>query len=228
MTQAATPQTPAPPAAPVAPVAPVPGGMIVTPQMLTARDVAALRRSTEVLSEQLSSTASRRRTVRDAMRNATGADRAGLEQRLGVLDARILRLESEIDANGRQIASVPAALLTNAAEPFGLPSKMVDSFAPIAGVFTVFVLSPIAIALARNMWKRGSMPRHAAPSQENTQRLERMEQAIDSIAIEMERVSEGQRFVTRLLSEGRTPVALQQGGAERMAVPAAEKTSAQR
>jgi hypothetical protein len=32
-------------------------------------------------------------------------------------------------------------------------------------------------------------------------RLERMEQAIDSIAIEVERISEGQRFTTKLLSE---------------------------
>jgi hypothetical protein len=32
-------------------------------------------------------------------------------------------------------------------------------------------------------------------------RLERMEQAIDTIAIEMERVSEGQRFTAKLLAE---------------------------
>jgi hypothetical protein len=32
-------------------------------------------------------------------------------------------------------------------------------------------------------------------------RLERMEQAIDAIAVEVERISEGQRFTTRLLSE---------------------------
>lgn len=32
-------------------------------------------------------------------------------------------------------------------------------------------------------------------------RLERMEQALDAVAVEMERVSEGQRFTTRLLSE---------------------------
>jgi hypothetical protein len=37
-------------------------------------------------------------------------------------------------------------------------------------------------------------------------RLERMEQAIDSVAIEVERISEGQRFTTKLLSErGREP-----------------------
>ena len=34
-----------------------------------------------------------------------------------------------------------------------------------------------------------------------TARLERMEQAIDSIAVEVERISEGQRFTTKLLSE---------------------------
>lgn len=32
-------------------------------------------------------------------------------------------------------------------------------------------------------------------------RLERMEQAIESMAIEIERISEGQRFVTKLLAE---------------------------
>lgn len=32
-------------------------------------------------------------------------------------------------------------------------------------------------------------------------RLERMEQAIDAMAVEMERVSEGQRFTTKLLSD---------------------------
>jgi hypothetical protein len=32
-------------------------------------------------------------------------------------------------------------------------------------------------------------------------RMERLEQAVDSIAVEMERVGEGQRFVTKLLAE---------------------------
>ena len=36
-------------------------------------------------------------------------------------------------------------------------------------------------------------------------RLERLEQAVDSIAVEVERVGEGQRFATRLLSERGTP-----------------------
>lgn len=35
-------------------------------------------------------------------------------------------------------------------------------------------------------------------------RLERMEQAIDAMAVEIERIAESQRFVTRLLSEPRS------------------------
>jgi hypothetical protein len=40
-------------------------------------------------------------------------------------------------------------------------------------------------------------------------RLERIEQAVESVAVEMERVSEAQRFSARLLSE-RLPEALPQ------------------
>jgi hypothetical protein len=32
-------------------------------------------------------------------------------------------------------------------------------------------------------------------------RLERMEQSLDAVAVEVERISEGQRFTTKLLSE---------------------------
>lgn len=58
---------------------------------------------------------------------------------------------------------------------------------------------PIARAFARRV-ERGPL---APPpvSSEVQARLERMEQAIDSIAIEVERISEGQRFTTKLLAE---------------------------
>jgi hypothetical protein len=35
--------------------------------------------------------------------------------------------------------------------------------------------------------------------------MERLEHGMDAIAIEVERISEGQRFVTKLLSESREP-----------------------
>ena len=73
------------------------------------------------------------------------------------------------------------------------------------------------------MWKRGSAPRYAPPSPENTQRLERIEQAIDSIAIEIERVSEGQRFVTRLMAERQSAIGAGGAPAQPIAMPVGEK-----
>ena len=60
---------------------------------------------------------------------------------------------------------------------------------------------PIARAYSRRMDAETRNPR--LPT-EVTDRLERMEHALDSIAIEVERITEGQRFTTKLLSEGRS------------------------
>jgi hypothetical protein len=211
MTQAKVVQAPAP-AAPAAP------GVVVTPQALTgppatAQEVRALKAQQRELSSQLNSATDRRREIARQVQSATGANRAGLEQRLAVLDARIARLESSIDAVGQQLASAPVALVTST-EPVRPPRQVnrVD-FEPILIVFTIFVLCPIALAWARSIWKRGSQPR-PLPDRDTVLRLERMEQAMDAIAIEIERVSEGQRFVTRLLAEGKTAVPIPAIGAE--------------
>lgn len=64
-----------------------------------------------------------------------------------------------------------------------------------AGV--TIILTPLALALARRMDRQSvkEVPEHV------NARLERMEQAIDAIAEQVERVAEGQRFTTKLLSE---------------------------
>ncbi|CAA9345449.1 MAG: hypothetical protein AVDCRST_MAG11-3198 [uncultured Gemmatimonadaceae bacterium] len=63
---------------------------------------------------------------------------------------------------------------------------------------------PLVRALARRWESEAGQPRVPA---EVAARLERMEQALESVAIEVERISEGQRFTTRLLSErARDPV----------------------
>lgn len=62
---------------------------------------------------------------------------------------------------------------------------------------SVAILTPLARAYARRMDKQTDrqIPEHV------NERLERMEQAIDAIAEQVERVAEGQRFTTKLLSE---------------------------
>jgi len=57
---------------------------------------------------------------------------------------------------------------------------------------------PLARAYAKKIERGNDQVR--VPSDVSA-RLERMEQAIDSIAVEVERISEGQRFTTKLLSE---------------------------
>ena len=61
------------------------------------------------------------------------------------------------------------------------------------------LLIPLVIALARRIWRGGK--RAPAFDFESSPRLQRMEQAIESIAIEVERIGEAQRFTTKLLSE---------------------------
>ncbi len=70
------------------------------------------------------------------------------------------------------------------------------------GFFTACAVSVRAIANAAVRYQETKL-KYANPSISNLSdaRIERMEQAIDAIAIEIERISENQRFTTRLLSE---------------------------
>ncbi len=68
----------------------------------------------------------------------------------------------------------------------------------VSSIPIVAIGLPLAKAFARRL-DRQSLP--PAVPLEVAHRLERMEQAIDSIAVEVERISEGQRFTTKLLSE---------------------------
>lgn len=210
MTQVRVVQAPAPPAAPAAP-----GVTVVTPIALagppaTAAEFRALKARQSELSDQLNSAVRRRRDVAQQLHTASGADRTGLEQRLSVLDSRIARLESDIDQVGQQLASTPVAIVAHQ-EPIRNAGQTISvNAAPILIVFTIFVLCPVALAAARSLWKRGSQPKPVI-DRDTTARLERMEQAMDAIAIEIERVSEGQRFVTRLLAENKVPVPITAG-----------------
>lgn len=82
---------------------------------------------------------------------------------------------------------------------------------------------PIVRAMARRMDRRNA----AAPTADadTRDRLERIEQAVDAIAVEVERISEGQRFTTKIISELRglpqpdPSAALAERAGDRSAVP---------
>jgi len=181
-------------------------GMPATPLMpgvpRTAQEVRALRTARETLSEQMISAQGRRDELVSELRKANGGvDRAGLEQRLAVTDNRLMQLETDLANTGRLLAAAPAELTSSTqAAPWYNQVNDMDVTA-ISAVFSIFVLAPIALAVARLIWRRSTVRPAPRESSDTTQRLERMEQAIDTIAVEVERISEGQRFVTRLLGE---------------------------
>ena len=133
-------------------------------------------------------------------------------------DGRTIR----VDAEGNVV--VDGELMTTAEEPppfpFGpdgphIPSELVVILvAFFVMIAIVAVGTPIARAFARRMDRRAA----AAPELASVgERLDRIEQAIETVAVEVERISEGQRYTARLMSEmqPRQPERIPAGDASR-------------
>jgi hypothetical protein len=199
----------------------VPGVQTITiPAPRTAADVDALQERRSELSSQLTSVDSRRSKLLNQLKSTNDPTAiSGLQDRLALLDARQLQLETDLQQTGQQLSSASAGLIasTSAAPVFaGLGS---GQFLALSIVFTVFVLGPLAVGFARTLFKRSSKP--ALPPaifNDVAQRMERLESAVDTIAVEIERISEGQRFVTKLLSESQPAPKL--GAGQRSSEPA--------
>lgn len=204
-------QPSAPPAPPGVPTVPQPTAIDVGTQATvpvaqpkTRAEVQALKAKRSELSNQLESASDRRENVAEELTTASPVARPGLEARLKTLDARIVQLEQEIAANGRALANAPLELVSTDAP--AAPEVRYGPFSSgqltgITIVGTLFVLAPLAFAAARAMLLRARQPKLTPEMIEATRRMERMEQAIDAVAVEVERISEGQRFVTQIMAK---------------------------
>ena len=95
------------------------------------------------------------------------------------------------------IVTVPSNFGFTPADDF--PPELVDiSIGFFVMVAAIIIGLPLARAFARRMDRRGSAPQ--IPN-DLTAQLNQLTQAVDAIALEVERISEGQRFTTRLLTE---------------------------
>jgi hypothetical protein len=210
--QASTQPNPTPaPDAPLAPAAPVSitivGADGKTQQITipsTTEEMQALLAQRRELNNQLSTVAGRRSSLaREIANTSNGATRAGLEGRIRLLDQRILQIETDLSTVGRQISSAPAQLIASTQPPQGNDTQFAEGFT--AGVVVIASLFAVVFAWRRFKRRRATAP--VTPTVASDQRLDRLEHAIEAIAIEIERVSEGQRFVTKLLAESPTPIA---------------------
>jgi hypothetical protein len=141
----------------------------------------------------------------------TGPAVSGMQQRIVALDARIAQMDTELaaaDAAVARAAAVPGAVVT--------PLEIIRRGPPeevffIVPVLAIFAMMPVIIAFARRIWRRSSIPPAQLPA-DLTERLARLEQVGETTALEVERIGEGQRFVTKLLTE-RADRALAEGAA---------------
>ena len=125
---------------------------------------------------------------------------AGMHQRIGQIDARIADMDKLIataDAQVAQAAALPGAVIEEPRWERDGPPREVFFFAPFV-ILALFL--PVSIAIARGVWKR-STTKIAEFPREVMDRLSRLEQMGEATSLEIERIGEGQRFVTKLLTE---------------------------
>ena len=83
---------------------------------------------------------------------------------------------------------------------------MPSSLWPLAAVASVAVVAIVAKAFRKSRKHRDrSRDLPASRESPNDDRLERLEHVVETIALETERIGEGQRFVTKILVERGDP-----------------------
>jgi hypothetical protein len=168
----------------------------------------AMRAQRQILEQQLNSQLSDRRSIAERLRagNATGADAEGLVTRLKVVDARILELQAQVaraETQEAAAAGLPGATLDSPQEK----REDVMEGALVVGTILLFIFAiPMSIGWARRLWRKNAVT-IVLPA-ELTDRLDGIERAVEATAIEVERIGEGQRFVTQLMAKRADAVAL--------------------
>ncbi len=69
------------------------------------------------------------------------------------------------------------------------------------GAFTMITTIVISILRYRERTRNADREVFNPGNADTSMRLERIEQALEAVAVEVERISEGQRFVTKLLAD---------------------------
>lgn len=126
-----------------------------------------------------------------------------VEAQLSQANARLESLQGRLDAlvSGEATAPFPGAIPPDF--PPGLDGDRIERMARMGteGFFITVVTLAIGIPLVRafGRWldRRGT----PATAPDVTGRLDRIEQALDSVAVEVERISEGQRYSSKMLGE---------------------------
>jgi len=163
-----------------------------------------LKSHQEVLSNQLENLTERREDLARDLNSRSGADREGIEARLRSLDGQIQQVETDLASVSKDVAQAAPASISEPSirtiyRGYGDDDMVGAGFAG-AGITLVLLLPLIVRVFRRRRWVAPGTTT-SVPAIGSNERVDRMEAAIDSIAVEIERVSENQRFMTRLMTE---------------------------
>jgi hypothetical protein len=124
-------------------------------------------------------------------------------------DGKTITIDGGAPLSGEQINDIVTTSMAYARPPAappgshdGPPPGVIELVAIVMGCITLMVLlTPLIRAFVRRGEHRTAVVAPAPASPEIAQRLERIEQAVEAVAIEVERITEAQRFQSRLLAE---------------------------
>lgn len=155
------------------------------------------------LNEQLDQVTERRDNIIEQLRSAPEPAQKGLQDELNLLDARVIQIQTQLATVGNEISQASPPLITMAEEP-STPRDDQFGSGVAAGVGGTFAVMSILFFFGFRRWRRSARKRAPHMLSADSERLQRLEQGMEAVAIEVERISEGQRFVTKLLSESRS------------------------
>ena len=149
-----------------------------------------MQQTTQELRDQI------RTTVREQIRTAQQEGQAGGPFVIVSKDGKVASIQGTVPPGTPETAVIPARDFIRGLDV--PPRAQSVAFAFLFTIGAMVIFTPIARAIARMIDRRSERPQ--IPAQVTAQ-LTQLTQAIDSIAIEVERISEGQRFTTKLLAE---------------------------
>jgi hypothetical protein len=127
-----------------------------------------------------------------------------IDQQLAVVEHDLAATRIQLESTNQQISDAETArdmaqVGITVAPPMPPEPLFGRDQLAMGGVGVFLLLVPLVLAYARRLWHRGGA--HRVDDIESSPRLQRMEQAIESIALEVERIGEAQRFTTKLLAD---------------------------
>jgi hypothetical protein len=158
--------------------------------------------------DQLKELRSRRNELLEQRAVVNEPQRKLLDERIANIDQRSAQLESQLFAMNDLItqampAGVPIETKVTTAEPRDLISQLrpglEDAVFEAVGMSTMGLLSVYVLwrGFRRYIWKRPPAP----ALRDHSAQLLQLQQSMDVIALEVERISEAQRYTAKLLSE---------------------------